>query len=364
MKKIIILLLLLPVGVFCQNPPALIPYLTADGVYGYTNSQKKLVIKPRFENARPFTNGLAWVKENKKWGLINAAGDWVYPPANEDAKPDPFSGPLTTVIINKQYGMINRQGKLLVPAVYFTFYGSLQDGLYLGYKSGGWDLINSAGKITGTINKDLTGVFGNGLAPFKEKGKVGYLDKTGKVIIPPQFDFGRSFSEGLAAVRMGEKWGYINKTGKIIIPVEYDWAESFEKGISTVKKGDKYAIINSTGKLVTGFAYDVVYSFYNGIAVAGDGEKYGLINTSGKWVLSPAFPDMGSLLTEGLVAAANSEELYGYINLKGEWVISPAYQYAAPFSNGLAEVKIELPYGNKVAYVFIDKKGTKYWDHE
>lgn len=36
-------------------------------------------------------------------------------------------------------------------------------------------------------------------------GKYGYIDKTGKIIITPQFDEAYPFSEGLASVKIGGK---------------------------------------------------------------------------------------------------------------------------------------------------------------
>jgi hypothetical protein len=42
--------------------------------------------------------------------------------------------------------------------------------------------------------------------------KWGFIDKTGNIVIQPQFDeiFG-GFSEGLALVRIGDKLGYISR---------------------------------------------------------------------------------------------------------------------------------------------------------
>lgn len=54
------------------------------------------------------------------------------------------------------------------------------------------------------------------LFPVCQNGKWGYIDKTGKMVIKPQFNCARSFSEGLARVWIDGKMGYINKTGKYI----------------------------------------------------------------------------------------------------------------------------------------------------
>lgn len=56
----------------------------------------------------------------------------------------------------------------------------------------------------------------SGLFPVYQNGKRGYIDKTGKIVINPQFDDARHFTEGLASVNIGDKWGYIDKAGKIV----------------------------------------------------------------------------------------------------------------------------------------------------
>ena len=59
---------------------------------------------------------------------------------------------------------------------------------------------------------------------MKKDGKYGYIDTTGKVVIPCQYDDAWSFSEGLARVWKGEKTGFVDKNGKEVIPCEYDEA--------------------------------------------------------------------------------------------------------------------------------------------
>ena len=85
-------------------------------------------------------------------------------------------------------------------------------------------------------NKVLEGVIGTefvcGLAAARdpETGKVGYIDKTGKFVIEPQFELAYPFREsGFAMVSYGENGHYlpdllmgcVNTNGEIIIPVEY-----------------------------------------------------------------------------------------------------------------------------------------------
>ena len=52
--------------------------------------------------------------------------------------------------------------------------------------------------------------------------KFGFIDKTGKLVIPAQFDDAEPFSKGLAVVKIKGKYGFIDKAGKLVIPAKFD----------------------------------------------------------------------------------------------------------------------------------------------
>jgi len=72
----------------------------------------------------------------------------------------------------------------------------------------------------------------DGLFRIVQNNKHGYIDRTGKIVIPPQFDDAGPFSEGLADVKIGEKWGYVDGTGKVVISPQFDDSlkETFPQG--------------------------------------------------------------------------------------------------------------------------------------
>ena len=88
------------------------------------------------------------------------------------------------------------------------------------------------------------------LYPVKVNGQWGYIDKTGKIVINPQFDSAWDFSEGLAWVKVGGKWGYIDKTGKIVINPQFDDAHDFHDGLALVVVEGLYGYIDRTGHYV------------------------------------------------------------------------------------------------------------------
>jgi hypothetical protein len=67
----------------------------------------------------------------------------------------------------------------------------------------------------------------------REKGKYGYIDRTGRVIIPPKFKEAGNFSDGLARVRLNEaeqRYGYIDTSGRVVIPPQFDQVGDFFEG--------------------------------------------------------------------------------------------------------------------------------------
>jgi len=71
-----------------------------------------------------------------------------------------------------------------------------------------------------------TVVYNEGLTTFKEtkngKTKVGFKDKSGKIIIPARYDsIANPFRSGTATVIVNNLYGTIDTKGKSIIPVEY-----------------------------------------------------------------------------------------------------------------------------------------------
>lgn len=62
-----------------------------------------------------------------------------------------------------------------------------------------------------------------------ERGVLTYSE-----FIAPKYEDASAFYEGLAAVKQNGKWGYIDETGKTVIPFQYDLALQFSEGKAVV----------------------------------------------------------------------------------------------------------------------------------
>ena len=76
------------------------------------------------------------------------------------------------------------------------------------------------------------------LALVYKDGKWGYIDTTGKEIVPCQYEWYGNFSDGLAALYKDGKYGYIDTTGKVVIPFVFSHAGYFGDGLAYVEIGE------------------------------------------------------------------------------------------------------------------------------
>ena len=124
--------------------------------------------------------------------------------------------------------------------------------------------------------------FSDGLAEVRLNGKSGFIDKTGKPVIPCEYDGvdDDGFIDGITFVKLNGKNRIVDKANKQIVPSEYDVdvVEVCEDGIMPiVPLNEKWGVIDKTGKSILPCVYDGVEYFGVGILVAviedSDGKK-------------------------------------------------------------------------------------------
>ncbi len=207
----------------------------------------------------------------------------------------------------------------------------------------------------------------SGLYPIKLDGKYGFMDRSGKTVITPQFDETGGFSEGLAWVRIGTKVGYISTKGVVVITPQFDDARPFRYGRAAVKlccgrwgkqeAGNRVGFIDTAGKYVGGLDFRGVGDFSGDLAdvSTADGAT-AFVDRSGKIVLSGNFQSFGGVrtgFTAGLAPATPmSGGKWGFIDTTGKWAIDPQFDGVMNFADGLAPVVV----GGRTGY--IDRKGT------
>lgn len=223
---------------------------------GFIDPQGQWVIEPKYEQAEPFSQGMAAVKENGKWGYISPAGAYVIEPQ-----------------FDRAFSFRNNRAPV---------YESSQSKVKEYF-------INPKGEKVFEIQTGENGWYGDfvedRLLVCKE-GKYGFLDPEGNEAVPFIYDEAYDFNQGLALVYKDEKYGCVDKNGKEIVPVTYEAVLPInEDRIIAYTMSEKYTengpktrsnVLDGTGELL--FEFDgVICAFENGIALfyLQDGSFFG-----------------------------------------------------------------------------------------
>ena len=138
----------------------------------------------------------------------------------------------------------------------------------------------------------------DGMIPFQQNGKLGWLNENFEEVIPAEYESEYSgsstpskFSEGFAVVRRGGYAGMIDKAGTVVIPFEYDNISSFHNGFAVVYKGRYKGLVDTAGNIVVPVEYDDIKDFSDGRAVVSKWDENsnrvvrGAVNESGELVV-------------------------------------------------------------------------------
>jgi len=221
---------------------------------------------------------------------------------------------------------------------------------------------------------DRVGSFNEGLAPVYIGTKLGYIDTTGREVIPLIYedDFrSDKFANGLALVKLNNLYGLADRAGKLVVPCEYSFIDDFSEGLAAAyKPRGKMGFINTKGEAVVPLQYTILSMLggvkcVNGLMPVQDsGNKIGFFNKAGKQVVPFLYASVKNF-SEGLAVVSREwGGKNGFINTAGQLVIAEKYDNATSFYDGIAGVNIGASMnqyyqlsGGK--WGLIDKKGKE-----
>ena len=222
------------------------------GKEGYVNIQGEIVIPCIYDHAGRFIDGLASVRFNGYWGFVNKLGNVIVPFQYHQAPCDFVEGLSLTELfqvltidnsikVSRKLGFIDKNGINVIPFEYDEA-ESFKDGLARVKLNGKWGVINKNGDIVVPLKYDSIEEFEGGYAKVglsqelssKEKFLNGFVDITGKEIIPCIFDEINFINEGLAAAKKGNKEGFIDINGNLVLACPYSDLNFFSKGLACI----------------------------------------------------------------------------------------------------------------------------------
>ena len=262
-------------------------------------------------------------------------------------------------------GAIDWEGNTVIPFVYL-YVDFFSEGMAAVKDENGMGFVNRSGALVVPTQFQTTRAFSDGLAVVKKTDDTyAHIDKTGKIVIDAsKYSSALPFYEGLAMVRSRDthKAGFIDKTGKEVIPCQYRWAGYFRNGATYASDAEgKNWLIDQTGKKLKWIA-DAEYLVYaddrmtkpnqqkNGMAMTeeivnlpdGDHEHVRRYFDETDEISYETYR-LKKGLSEGLAPYWDATaKKYGYVNESGTWVIAPAFDAAERFQDGYAVVANEI----------------------
>jgi WG containing repeat len=294
------------------------------GKYGFIDHSGNFVVKPQFIWADDFWQGLGTVyacgqylsidsegnllprrialkshlepeRRNNKLGFVDAEGQFRISPVFDDALP--FSDGLAAVKVGEKWGFVDATGSQVIPPKFDAAY-YFRDGVAVAEIDSGEVLIDAKGKTVASGYR-IVDLVTEGRVPASRDDKEGYLDPHGEIAVPFVYESVRSFSEGFAAAKQNGKWGYLDRDGRVVIPFEFDDTGPFGSGLAPARVGSKTGFINKSGKfsflLLYRYAPGFLTSDKSGLFLAEsdvsrfwtDDNKFGYVNKMGMIVWGP-----------------------------------------------------------------------------
>lgn len=321
------------------------------------------IIPGRDGQAEPFSCGVLLYLdyEADTYMFYNHLGERITKKNYEYA--ESFSEYLAVVSINKKFGFIDTFGNEVIPLI-FDGVLSFSEGLAAVKLNNKWGFVDNSGFTRIPMIYDEASSFTKGKAKVKLKVKFGFIDHYGKNIVQCIYDQAEYFSDGLALVVQNGKYGFIDTIGNIVIPLKYDKASPICNGRIYVKLNGKCGYLNRDGEELIAIKYDEIHKnvmTYKEVDIgyysARLGRKYGVLDYSGSEITSNKYDRIDEYHEGFALVELNGK--YGYIDLNGKEITPIKYDFCnyPNFKDGFAVIKL----GEKTGK--IDKLGNEYWDN-
>ena len=249
-----------------------------NGLYGYLNNEGKESTKLQYQDAGPFANGYACVKEGNKWGLIDTNGAAKAVSSEmlsslQGAKPCTYS---KLAISDNFSGVFKPDEGIIIPARFHEVQYAGDNIFAVKEKDfSRWVLLDVNGERISNMEYDKVTVFSNGLSvvtQVKQKGvswwqyeKLCYaMDCNGLNPLPASYSelrlcndfplFVAGISDEVCSYQV--RFGLLDLSGKTILPFEYEKLEYIGEGSFLATRHGKVHLIHLHDDVCSDFEFD------------------------------------------------------------------------------------------------------------
>ncbi len=246
-------------GYFSEGLANVVP---PDGKPEYIDKDNTVKINLDCSAASAFTEDRAAVLHNNKWIFIDKDGNTVSKDSFDYVLPFREGRAAVMKVSSdgraRQWGYLDKSGSVAIPLQFARAHDFFEGKAYVLDSSSHGFFINDKGDKLFDVPYDECGFFMNGACFVRKGDSIGYIDESGKVIVPLAYKAAGLFAANrLANVSDSSgKWGYIDKAGKYVIAPAYEGASSFYGDVAFILKDNKYGLIDDKGNTILAPTYD------------------------------------------------------------------------------------------------------------
>ncbi len=213
----------------------------------------------------------------------------------------------------------------------------------------------------------------NYFAMYSKDGKVGVIDKTGKLLIEPKYldvFIPNPSKDVFVCYENSEKFKFLNSKGEELYKDYEDVTAlqtsdlnlDFEKTLLRFKKDEKYGLIDYNGNVIVSANYDEITSLKNrpGEILVKKKDKYGVLDSNGQIKIELQYDSIAGdeYFTEkdgyrkaGYIVGEKGSNgfLYGYLNNLGKEILDIKYE----------SISRVLKYDEDNIYLIVMENGKK-----
>ena len=310
------------------------------GHWGLIHTSNKLVTAPEFLDVKPGEGSYivaqkrSSLSQRATFGIINTSGKTIIPFLYDGLQ----LANMRAVVMSRsgatyKFGLIDLSHKIIVPVQYRSVYslGSLRYAVENDERKTA--IFSDEGQQITEFVIDSISSFWKDHAVVYQNQKQGLIDRSGQMIVRPQYREVRFKDDGVIEVRATDEWLLLSGDNKVLGQCEGDMILPRSAERYAVVTAGKYQLTDNEFKPLHKDRFSSLGDFKNGIAVFSTPSGAGVINDQGKEIIPPQYRE---LVIDRHALRARTD-----IGYKDRWILLDAngrritekhYEYIAPFN--------------------------------
>ena len=284
-----------------------------NGRHGVKDRAGAVLVPPIYDGMNYLDEGLLAVMKGSKWGVITLKGVSLISPEYDDVFYHESAGAFSAKKGDK-YFLFDKSGQPFKDVESGRMMEDFhkEEDIKSGFGSWikvrttdneGTYLFNTQTRKKTKVYKDVYRQRGGAVLVQNEKGLRTLISPEGNELFPFKYDSSLGYpNEGLIPFRENGKYGFLDMEGKVAIPAEYDYSGSAGKAGALVGMKVSQSLL------------------------------YGIIDRRGKWVIEPTLTNAGGgdfLYDNPQVPIAKDGRMGVYDLNTLQWVVAPKYEWAS-----------------------------------